>query len=84
MIKKAKKAVDDSNERREDEDWKKSEDEDSKETKIAKMLNLKLLWSYIDCLNVLKNEVVLTVVPIEHVGDVLSKDNGKDLLNIVS
>ena len=48
------------------------------------MLNLKLLWSYIDCLNVLKNEVVLTVVPIDHVSDTLGKDNAKDLLNTVS
>jgi len=48
------------------------------------MLNLKLLWAYIDCLNVLKNEVVLTVVHMDHVSDTLGKDNGKDLLNTVS
>jgi hypothetical protein len=38
------------------------------------MLNLKLLWSYIDRLNVLKNEVVLTVVPISHVSETLGRD----------
>ena len=44
------------------------------------MINLKLLWSYINYLNVLKNEIVLTVIPIDHVNNVLDDDNSKDML----
>ena len=48
------------------------------------MLNVKLLWSYVDYLNVLKNEVVLSIVPIFHLNNILKNTNNKDLLNIVS
>ena len=49
------------------------------------MINLKLLWSYIDWLNLLNNDVVLTVVPIGHVTNVLGESNkDKDMLNDVS
>ena len=37
--------------------------DESKETTKAKMLNLSLLWSYIDRLNALKNDIVLTAMP---------------------
>ena len=40
---------------------------ETKETTKAKMLNLSLLWSYIDRLNALKNDIVLTVIPIDFI-----------------
>jgi hypothetical protein len=40
---------------------------ETKETNKAKMLNLSLLWSYIDRLNALKNDIVLTVIPIDFI-----------------
>jgi len=48
------------------------------------MLNLKLLWSYIDRLNTYKNEIVLTLVPVGHVNVTLGNNSAKDLLNAVS
>ena len=40
---------------------------ETKETNKAKLLNLSLLWSYIDRLNALKNDIVLTVIPIDFI-----------------